>query len=199
MIIDTWDYEISKTIIRDLYFETEKYLSSKNSKNKIDKAIQSWNKLLLGDLEWPFQPMKFDQKVAHINRMNIPEKSKDKMLSKEVIKFRRIKDINALRNDYIEFLIINNNDKIVPTLKHSRGLDFYIHGKPFDQKVSKGVGEKFKKTYGEDYRNIALQNPKFLAQSLYEHQDLDRFDEDPRLYIVYLDKNIESTNRKIAH
>lgn len=191
-IITTWDYTISKKIIREMFTETQKYKEAANCHKKIDLAIQDWHNTDLGPFEWPFSAMNFDKRVVAINRMEISEKQKDALLSYEVIKFRRIKDINTMRNDYIEYLIISQNDNIIPTLTHRNGVDFYIDGKPYDQKVSKSVGKEFINTYGNNYRDIAIKHPELVAKSLYEHQDGERFDDQPRLYIVYLDDNISN-------
>lgn len=191
-IIDTWDYEISKNIIRKMFTESPKYRHGQNCRDFIENAVADWNQRNLGDFVWPFSAMNFDKRVVAINRMPISEQEKDDLVALEVIKFRRIKDINTMRNDYIEFLITSNNENIIPTLTHRSGIDFYIDGEPYDQKVSKSVGGDFINQYGNDYRTIAIQHPELVAKSLYEHQDGERFDAQPRLYIVYLDDNISS-------
>ena len=110
-IINTWDYDISKEIIRSLYKNTDKYIHSKRSYNLLKKRIKEWNDLKLGKIEWPFSPMAFDSHIRSINSMTISSKEKDQLIIDEVIRFRRIKEINTLRNDYIEYLIVENNDK----------------------------------------------------------------------------------------
>lgn len=192
-IIDTWDYVVSKHIIREMFFESEKYLYGISCKERIDYLIRDWYQKNLGELEWPFAAMNFDRHIAHINRLDdISEQEKDDMVALDVIRFRRIKEINACRNDYIESLIVYHNENIVPTFKHNRGLDFYINGEPFDQKVSRSVGKAFVDDYDEDYYNIAITHPEWVAISLYENQDEERFDDEPRLYVVYLDTDISS-------
>lgn len=191
-IIDSWDYENSKTIIREMYKESQKYIIGSQCKEGIDRALLDWKINDLGDFTWPFSAMNFDKRVVAINRLDLSEKEKDELLAKEVIKFRRIKDINTMRNDYIEYLITTNNENITPTLTHRSGVDFYIDGEPYDQKVSKSVGGDFITQYGDSYREIAINNPELVAKSLYEHQDGERFDAEPRLYIVYLDDNISN-------
>ena len=54
------------------------------------------------------------------------------------------------------------------------------------------MGGDFITQYGDSYREIAINNPELVAKSLYEHQDGERFDAEPRLYIVYLDDNISN-------
>lgn len=191
-IIDSWDYSISIEILRELFFLSEKYKNGSSCREAIETAIQDWNDNEIGSFEWPFSAMNFDKRVVAINRLKISEKEKDKALAQEVIRFRRIKDINTLRNDYIEYLIFKNNNNIIPTLGHRKGVDFYIDGEPYDQKVSKSVGTEFKEQYGANYRDIAINHPELVAKSLYENQDGERFDDLPRLYIVYLDDNISN-------
>ena len=176
-----------------MFFHSEKYLSGIECKNDIDFLIDDWNRNNLGVIEWPFSAANFDGYVARLNRRTeFSEKDKDNILAEEVIKFRRIKDINTKRNDYIESLIVLYNKNIIPTFRHNRGLDYYINGEPFDQKVSRGVGKAFKNEFGDGYYNIAINHPELVAKSLYENQDEERFDDDPRIYVVYLDDNISS-------
>lgn len=192
-IINTWNYVISKRVIREMFFKSEKYLYGIACKDKIDFLIRDWHEKDLGDLEWPFAAMNFDSHIAKINRLNdCTEEEKDNITASDVIRFRRIKDINACRNDYIESLIVYHNDNIIPTFRHNRGLDFYINGEPFDQKVSRSVGRSFINAHKDDYYNVAINQPEMVAISLYENQDEERFDDDPRLYVVYLDTNISS-------
>lgn len=188
----TWSYEISKSIIRGMFKETLKYKSQKECKTQIDKAIEEWNNLNLGDFKWPFSAMSFDQHVHTLNRNNdYSEEEKDKILTTETIKFRRIKHINALRNDYIEYLIFKN-ENVIPTLGNRRGVDFYINGEPYDQKVARSVGNEFIKTYEEKYKEIAISHPEYVAKSLYENQDEERFGDEARLLIVYLDNDVKA-------
>lgn len=87
-------------------------------------------------------------------------------------------------------MIFNKNDNIVPTLDHRRGVDFFINGISFDQKVAKSPTAEFKKDFGVNWKDYAKQNPIKVAEYLYRYQDEGRFDSDPRLYIVYLDEDI---------
>ena len=195
-IINNWDYEISKNILRELFRKSDKYLHCLGCGRTIDKSINQWSELGYGELSWPFSAMNFDKHVFDINNMAITEEEKDELISKEVIMFRRIKDINAKRNDYIEFLIFENNENVIPTFNNNRGVDFYINGVPYDQKVSKSVGKAFIKENGDNYREIAIANPQLVAKSLYEHQDEDRFGDEPRLFVVYLDNDVSADSTK---
>lgn len=191
-IIETWNYDISKAILREMFFCSEKFLNSCHCKEEIDYLINDWYQHNLGEIEWPFSAMTFDGHVAKINRLDCSEEEKDDILATDAIKFRRIKQINTCRNDYIEGLIVYHNDNIIPTFRHSRGVDFYINGRPFDQKVSRSVGGNFIDCYGDDYYNVAINHPALVAKSLYENQDEERFDDQPRLYVVYIDDDVSS-------
>ena len=127
-IIETWSYEESKSIIREMFRNHPKFIEQQKLDVEIDKAINDWNTLNLGDFEWPFSAMSFDQHVHTLNRnKSLSEQEKDDIISKETIKFRRIKQINSLRNDFIESLIFKN-ENIIPTLGNNKGVDFYING-----------------------------------------------------------------------
>ena len=190
-IINTWDYDISKEIIRSLYKNTDKYIHSKRSYNLLKKRIKEWNDLKLGKIEWPFSPMAFDSHIRSINSMTISSKEKDQLIINEVIRFRRIKEINTLRNDYIEYLIVENNDNIIPTLKHNKGIDFYIEGIPYDQKVSRSPTKKFIEDFKDiNYKTYAIKNKNKVAEYLYKYQDSERFGYNNRLLVVYLDQDV---------
>lgn len=191
-IIETWDYNVSKCIIRAMFRETEKYLNGRESGDKAEALLADWNAHNLGDLEWPFKAMNFDGYVHKINVSDFTEEEKDRILAEQIIKFRRIKDITAKRNDYLEYLIFESSEDIIPTLGHRVGVDFYIKGLPYDQKVSRGVTKKFIQRYGNGYRRKAIENPEEVAQCLYEEQDSERFGAEPRLLIVYLDNDLTS-------
>lgn len=189
-IIRTWDYELSKSIIRDMFFDSYKCIENKQSKDKIDDLIYEWENLDLGEIDWPFPPKMFDSYVHSLNRSDYTEQQKDDIIALDAIKYRRIKDINTLRNDYMEYLIFVNSNEVIPTFGNSRGVDFYINGEPFDQKVGRSVGKAFIEKYGDNYRNIAIENPDLVAISLYENQDKERFGYEPRLLIAYLDSDL---------
>jgi hypothetical protein len=65
------------------------------------------------------------------------------------VKYRRLKELNTARNDYLETLLFEKNTDIVPTLRHNKGTDFYIDGIAFDQKVAKSPTQEFIKKHGD--------------------------------------------------
>lgn len=190
LIIESWDYERSKNIIRALFVNTDKYNHNRACGEKIGVLTNEWNDLGLGAFDWPFKPQSFDNYVHTLNRKDIPEDQKDQIISSDAIKFRRIKDLNAVRNDYIEYLIFENNENIIPTFTNAKGVDFYINGEPFDQKVSRSVSPSFRSAFGDNCRQMAIEHPEIVAKALYEDQDEERFGCEQRLFFVYLDENL---------
>lgn len=190
-IINTWDYAVSKNVIRELFKTTQKYNISKYSDIHLNEMIGEWMALELGPIEWPFAAAGFDTYMQTVNHSHFSDEEKDIKVMKDAVRFRRIKEINTSRNDYIEYLIFEHNENIMPTLKHNREVDFYIDGVPYDQKVSRSVGKKFKEDYGENYKEYAIKHPEIVAKYLYQGQDEDRFGYQPRLLVVYLDDDVK--------
>lgn len=190
LIVDNWDYDEAKTIIRNLFRETKKYTNGKEAASAIDALIQEWKELNLGKIEWPCSQGAFDAFVQKVNSSEYSRSEKDSQVRKAAVKYRRLKELNTYRNDYIEALVFDKNDSIIPTLNHKKGVDFYINGIAFDQKVSRSPTTEFKKDFGDNWKEVAKENPAQVAKYLYKYQDEGRFGADPRLYIVYLDEEI---------
>ena len=151
-----------------MFKKTEKYKIGKFSAEAIKEMMKQWDSLCLGKLEWPFHPMAFDQHIQDINtNKSLTELEKDEKVKNEIVKFRRIKKINTARNDFIEYLIVEYNDNVTPTLKHNRGIDFYINGHPFDQKVSRSVTNNFISDFGDNWKQQAKEHPEIVAEYLY--------------------------------
>ena len=115
---------------------------------------------------------------------------KDKKVKNAAVRYRRIKEINTLRNDFIETLIFQKNRNILPTLRHSLGVDFFIDGEQYDQKVASSPTKQFQKRFGDKWQQKAVESPHLVAQYLYQYQDEGRFGSDPRLLIVKLEEDI---------
>jgi len=190
IVVNNWDYELSKSVIRELFKETEKYKNGKEANNVMDLLIKEWELLKLGNIEWPFSQGDFDGFVQRINSENNSGLVKDEKVKVAAVKYRRIKEINTVRNDFIETLIFEKNENILPTLNHHRGVDFFIDGISFDQKVAKSPTNQFKKKFKDNWKEEAVKNPGLVAEYLYKYQDEGRFGADPRLLVVYLDEDI---------
>lgn len=189
-IVQIWDYQKATPIIRDIFMRSEKYKRGLDGQNTIKILLDEWQNLGFGNLEWPFSQGAFDNFVQSINSENIDRISKDEKVKNAAVRYRRIKEINTERNDFLESLIFAKNPNIIPTLSHSRGVDFFINGISFDQKVSRSVTNEFKKDFGNKWREKALKEPYLVAQYLYSYQDEGRFGYAPRLFVVYLDEDI---------
>jgi len=189
-IVDSWDYEKSKEIIRDIFKKTDKYKNGKEADNAMNLLIKEWKSLRLGDIAWPFSQGAFDAFVQRINSQKESGLAKDKKVKAAAVKYRRIKEINTVRNDFIETLIFEKNSNILPTLSHRRGVDFFINGISFDQKVAKSPTNEFKRHFKNDWRKTAIEKPNLVAEYLYKYQDEGRFGADPRLLVVYIDEDV---------
>ncbi len=190
IIVKNWDYDKSKDIIREIFKETSKYKRGIESINAITKLQKEWKNLKLGPIEWPCSQGAFDSFVQRVNSLSDNGLIKDEKVKIAAVKYRRLKELNTVRNDYLETLIFNKNENIIPTLHHRQGIDFFIDGISFDQKVAKSPTNEFKRDFGDNWKDYAIKNPKTVAEYLYRFQDEGRFGSDPRLYIVYLDEDI---------
>lgn len=189
-VVDSWDYEESKKTIREIFRKTPKYVNGKEADNAMVVLINEWESLQLGNIAWPFSQGAFDEFVQRVNSEKETGFFKDEKVKIAAVKYRRIKEINTVRNDFIETLIFEKNNNILPTLNHRRGVDFFINGISFDQKVAKSPTIEFKKHFKDDWRKIAIQKPELVAEYLYKHQDEGRFGADPRLLVVYIDEDV---------
>jgi len=127
-IVRIWNYENAKNIIRDLFKNKPKFISSLNGEKTINILVEEWKNLNLGNIDWPFSQGKFDEFVQRLNSQNTSREIKDVKVKESAVKYRRIKELNTERNDFIETLIFLNNEKITPTFSHTKGLDFFING-----------------------------------------------------------------------
>ncbi|WP_276710761.1 hypothetical protein [Campylobacter rectus] len=195
-IVINWNYEKALPIVRDIFKSSPKFKRGQSGSATIEILLREWRELGFGDIAWPFSQGAFDNFVQSINSESSSRIEKDEKVRIAAVKYRRIKEINTERNDFLESLIFLKNENIIPTLSNSRGVDFFINGISFDQKVSRSVTNEFKRDFGDCWREIAVNNPAKVAQYLYEYQDEGRFGYSPRLFIVYLDENISPLEAK---
>ncbi|GHT34290.1 hypothetical protein FACS189427_01340 [Planctomycetales bacterium] len=166
-VVQSWNYEKCKTIVRELFRETPKYKNGKSADAAMQILLAEWQSLQLGAVEWPFTPSGFDDFVQRINSENESGFVKDEKVKTAAVRYRRIKEINTARNDFIETLIFEKNESIIPTLGHRQGLDFFIDGISYDQKVSRSVTNEFKRDFGSNWRQVAISQPEKVAEYLY--------------------------------
>ena len=189
-VVNSWDYDLSKKIIRTIFQETEKYKSGREANRVMEVLMKEWRKLKLGQIAWPFSQGAFDDFVQRIHSEQGSGVVKDEKVKSAAVKYRRIKEINTVRNDFIETLIFEKNSNILPTLSHRRSVDFFIDGISFDQKVAKSPTKEFKRDFKDNWRERAIQDPTLVAKYLYQYQDEGRFGADPRLLVVYIDEDV---------
>lgn len=198
-IVDSWDYKNGLKIIREMFEETEKYKNGKNSESLYQQLIKRWDTRKLGPIKWPCSQGQFEALVQEINNQNgLDDKEKDRKVELAAVQYRRMKELNTARNDFMEIEIFKRNRDILPTLTHRRGTDYFIDGEPFDQKVAASPTTQFQKKYGESWREQAKAHPEEVAKYLYEYQSEERFGSESRLLIVYLDQDVSLEKIKAA-
>ncbi len=191
LVVENWDYETSLKAIREIFRKTKKYCNGKSGEMSINILIEEWKKFNFGEIKWPFSQGQFDNFVQRINSSEkIGRIEKDDEVKIAAVKYRRIKELNTARNDFLETLIFDKSSNILPTLLHNKGIDFFINGISYDQKVAKSPTNEFKKDFGQNWKSVAIENPKKVIEYLYKYQDEGRFGASPRLYVVYLDEDI---------
>lgn len=189
-IVKIWNYEESKNKIRGLFKEKPKFQNGLSGEKNIEILLSEWKSLGLGNVDWPFSQGQFDGFVQSLNGENVSRIEKDEKVKLAAVKYRRIKEINTERNDFLETLVFLKNENIIPTLSHRRGVDFFIDGVSYDQKVARSPTNEFKRDFGENWKDFAKNHPEKVAEYLYKYQDEGRFGASPRLLIVYLDEEI---------
>jgi hypothetical protein len=195
-IIDHWEYESAKQVLRDMFRNTEKYRRGMGAKETFNRFKKKYFEIGYTDYKWPFVSGQFDAyAVKTVVYPSVSDESKFeeglRRTQKDVEKFSYLKIFNTLRNDYLEYLIFNADQDIIPTFSHRGGIDFYIHGIGFDQKVSRSVTNQFMDTYGDNWREVALEQPYEVTRYLMELGDEARFSNVPRLFIIDVDGSYE--------
>jgi hypothetical protein len=192
-IVRNWEYESCRDVLRNMFVLSDKYKRGHGAKELFNYYRDKYS---YGDYNFPFVSNNFDDYIVKngvypsVEDVNKFESSLVKVKS-DVEKFTYLKIFNTLRNDYIEYLIFNSSIDVIPTFSHRGGIDFYINGIGFDQKVSRSVTNQFKKEYGEEWRDVAVENPYEVCRYLMMYGDESRFSNVPRLFIVDIDGNYE--------
>lgn len=189
-IVKIWNYYDAKDKIRTIFQNKPKFANGLKGEETISILINEWNALNFGNIKWPFSQGQFDTFVQSLNAENTTRTIKDEKVKAAAVRYRRIKELNTERNDFLETLVFLKNQNIIPTLSHNRGVDFFIDGISYDQKVARSPTNEFKCDFGENWKQIAIENPVMVARYLYQFQDEGRFGASPRLLIVYLDEEI---------
>ena len=215
LVSQHWDFKKATEVIRNMFVAAEKYESGKVADKAMEVLLNEWQDAQLGKVSWPFSQGDFDGFVQRLNSENTQGSEKDAKVKKAAVMYRRIKEINTLRNDFIETLVFEKNKNVIPTLSHRRGVDFFVNGEQYDQKVASSPTKEFMRDFekGEiqiveklnrgdiagdilTWKKTAIQNPALVAQYLYTYQDEGRFGADNRLLVVYLDEDITAKRIK---
>lgn len=196
---ENWNYKLGCEIARKLFFQRDSngvYQNKKYAKMiKAENAfLEKANKLVDSENEnWTFSQGKFDNFAQNIIRNDsLLDKQKKELLHEGVDSYFNIVSYNYNRNDFIELLMIENNENILPTLKHINGVDYFIDGIAFDQKVSKSLGKEYIKQYKDINQAIksAQEHPEKLIESLFSNADSGRFNaltNQNKIYFVFMD------------
>jgi hypothetical protein len=192
-IIRNWEYESCRDVLRNMFVLSDKYKRGRDAKELFNyyRNIYPYD-----DFNFPFVSNNFDDYIVKnsvypsVDDIDKFESSLDKV-NNDIEKFVYLKIFNTLRNDYIEYLIFNSSIDVIPTFSHRGGIDFYINGIGFDQKVSRSVTNQFKKEYGDNWRGVAIENPLEVCRYLMMYGDEARFSNVPRLFVVDIDGNYE--------
>lgn len=192
-IVKNWEYEPCRDMLRNMFVFTTKYKRGCLAKALFKKFKDLYNE---NNYDFPFTANNFDD---HLNKKVVYPSIDDITLLEELLviffgdirKFTFLKIFNTLRNDYIEYLIFGSSIDVIPTFSHRGGVDFFINGIGFDQKVSRSVTNQFKKEYGDKWRDVAIENPYEVCRYLMMYGDESRFSNVPRLFIVDVDGDYE--------
>lgn len=195
-IITRWDYTVCRDILRDMFRLTEKYNRGRTAKELFNHFKKKYREAGFTDYKWPFISGQFDDYLVKV--IVYPSVANSEVfdgqlgkIDRDVEKFSYLKIFNTLRNDYIEYLMFLADEDIIPTFSHRGGIDFYIHGLGFDQKVSRSVTNQFMDKHGEKWRDVALDNPFEVAEFLMVLGDEARFSNVPRLFVIDVDGSYE--------
>ena len=195
-IISKWDYEVCKPVLREMYTHTEKYNRGRTAKDVFNHFKTKYSEAGFTDYKWPFISGQFDDYL--VKMIVYPSVAHSEVfdgqlgkIDRDVEKFSYLKIFNTLRNDYIEYLMFLADEDIIPTFSHRGGIDFYIHGLGFDQKVSRSVTNQFMDKHGKNWREVALENPFEVAEFLMVLGDEARFTNVPRLFVIDVDGSYE--------
>lgn len=208
-IISNWDFKLFSEFIQEEinYKDVDgKYIHPKklqmiNSTKNYQKKLKEY-KEEFGSFEFDnyLSGNNFENKLNQLRRSDKLSWS-DKMseFQEESKKAFWIYEINQLRNDAIESIIVNFfPERVLPTLKNVAGVDFYIDGIAYDVKTSRSIGTEFvKEITGKksditdtDFTKaltVAKSKKGLVSKSLFENQSLARFSNNKlqnKLYVI---------------
>lgn len=188
---DNWDWEKMRPIMRSMWQESDKCNSSDYYRNLLEETDK-----LAKDLGFNrntkfdrFQASDAETRLARSETVSADDIRNHGLMAQEMAVARRYRQ---QRNDYIEALMFEEHEDVVPAFANKRKhLDMFAGDKPFDQKVTtvpEGLERDLRQEHGDDYDCVAhlRDNPKQLARWFYENQGADSFGTESRLFVVLL-------------
>ena len=179
-------YDVFHNAIRLQAFRTKYSLEKFEEESiKYNRCIEIINTEYNQDKSWAFHPSTYEDNLIKCIRKY---KDIDEARAENKINADRnlvIKAYNNSRSFLYEYFLVRNHPKILPTLSNSKGLDIFINQK-WDIKNTSGVTSEFKKDFGENWMEHAINNPKLVAEYLFKNQGDDRFNCDDRIFLIDL-------------
>lgn len=188
---DNWDWPKMRPVLRRMWQESDKYHSSDYYRNLLEETDK-----LAQDLGFDrnakfdrFQASDAETRLARAETVTADDIRAHGLMAQEMAVARRYRQ---QRNDYIEALMFEEHEDVVPAFASKRKhLDMFAGDKPFDQKVTTipdGLERDLREEHGEDYdcAGHVRDNPEELARWFYENQGADSFGTEPRLFVVLL-------------
>lgn len=194
LLMRYFDYDTFHSYVR---LECMKSKYSKDNFLKYSKKYVECGEIIKNkynnDKSWSFNPSSYEDEQINIIRRydNINDSIREHLEKCE--KNLVIKSYNNSRSFLFEYFLIRNNNKILPTLSNSKGVDLFFNRK-WDLKNTSGVTKEFRDFYGDNWKEIALKNPKIVAEYLYKNQGDNRFDNNDRLFLIDLSNNIKQVS-----
>ena len=202
-------YKPKTTKQDDKFREVYEYVQTNNLLNEIIDFIRKNRELSI----W-YSCEETQRIIQELHKLPIahdefsPINSIDKQLFSKVQKattFKNLKDIIITINNMLEKKvywnyyntqttriiedIFSSNDKVIPTLVDTKGVDFFIDELPIDLKITK-VPAKYS-------INDILQDKDAFIKWLYENQSEQRFSANNRLFLILNDKNNPQNSEKL--
>lgn len=202
-------YKLINTKLNDKYKEVYDYVQNNDLLSQIIEFIQNNRKRAI----W-YSDEETRRIIQELHELPIvhdefsPINSIDKQLFSKVQKattFKDLKDIITTINNMLEKKvywtyyntqttriiedIFSSNDKVIPTLVDTKGVDFFIDELPIDLKITK-IPAKYS-------INAILQDKYAFIKWLYENQSEQRFSANNRLFLILNDKNNPQNSEKL--
>jgi hypothetical protein len=195
-IVNHWEYISCRDTIRNMYVLSDKYKNCRNAKEVFKVYQEMYRNDGYLEYEYPYVANNYDSYVTRT--VTFPSVYNPELFEssykKHIVDSKQycyLKNFSMLKNDYIEYLMFNSNIDVIPTFGKKKGLDFFINGEGFDQKVSKSTTNEFKRDYGDNWRESSINDPYEVCKYLMMYGDEARFSNVPRLFVINIDGNYD--------